>query len=143
MINMSVLIGLTMNVAIDLMLFSYTRPVLQLVKLATRLVRSNVSCVHVMNTFTFFRTLSLALSTSLHDTGGTVCPVVIAIMIGVLGVVNGCSLVFNHFNFPRLNIRNTTVSATFDQNISVVVLFIVLFHGRVRHFPPTCFHPFP
>lgn len=71
------------------------------------------------------------------------CPVLIAMMIGVLGVVNGCSLVFNGFNYPRLKIRKTTVSATFDHKMSVIVLFIVLFHGRVRHFPLTCFHPFP
>lgn len=142
-IKMSLVLGLIFNLFIDTVLRCKTASLLSVVKLHPRLVRCKIDCVGVMKTFTFFRTVSLAVSTSLHDTGGTICPVVMAMIIGVLGVVNGCSLVFNGFNVPTLKIRNTTVSATFTQKMSVIVLFMVLFHGRVPEFPLSCFYPFP
>lgn len=142
-VGVSLLVNLVLGLLVSAVLHFGAHFLLTAMGLRPELMEYGVDYMEIVGAFAFFQAISMTISASLRSANKAIYPMLVTVVVNILNIVGNYSLIFGKFGMPALGVEGAAISTAFARGVSMVILFVILFHKYIPRFPLAYFRPFP
>ncbi|WP_186576671.1 MATE family efflux transporter [Aquibacillus kalidii] len=138
----SISLNLWFSLALSIVLYLFSKPILGLMDLPTELMDDASSYMNIVGGFIFVQALIMTVSAILRSYGYTKDTMFVTIGMNIINVVGNFFVIFGPFGFPVLGVEGVAYSTMISRFIGFVVLIFILIKRSNHSLPFSNFFSF-
>ena len=142
-VGVALLFNLVVGLLISAILHYGATTLLGWMGLRPELLKYGIGYMQIVGAFAFFQAISFTISASLRSADKAIYPMMVTVLVNIMNIIGNYSLIFGKWGMPALGAEGAAISTSVARGVSMVVLFVILFHKHIPRFPLDYFRPFP
>lgn len=142
-VGVALLFNLVVGLLISAILHYGATTLLGWMGLRPELLKYGIGYMQIVGAFAFFQAISFTISASLRSADKAIYPMMVTVLVNIMNIIGNYSLIFGKLGMPALGAEGAAISTSVARGVSMVVLFVILFHKHIPRFPLHYFRPFP
>ncbi|KZZ84590.1 MATE family efflux transporter [Bacillus sp. SJS] len=123
---MSVIANLIIGLLVSIVLFAFSKPILQIMNLSPSLLEEGNKYLGIVGTFIFVQALIMTGASILRSYGYTKDTMFVTICMNVLNICGNYLLIFGAFGFPEMGIKGAAVSTVISRVLGLIAVSVLL-----------------